>query len=221
MTPNQILKELEALGDEKVRKHNTKSGAGKNQFGVKLGDIRKLAKKIKVNHELALELWKTKNIDARFLAILLLKPKELTSKQMERLVRSVKFVRVADWLNSYVLKHHPDKESLRQQWMEADHVMVERMGWALTHERIAKSPEGIDMKALLDRIEAEMGDAHEHVQWTMNFCLVEIGIRNPKLRKRALAIGEELGLYRDYPEVKGCTSPYAPIWINEMVSRQG
>lgn len=43
----------------------------------------------------------------------------------------------------------------------------------------------------------------------------------PKQRTRALAIGEKLGLYRDYPVSKGCTSPFAPIWINEMVRRQG
>lgn len=43
----------------------------------------------------------------------------------------------------------------------------------------------------------------------------------PEHRKRALAVGEKLGVYRDFPVSKGCTSPFAPIWINEMVSRQG
>jgi len=66
-----------------------------------------------------------------------------------------------------------------------------------------------------------MGSAAPEVQWTMNFVLVEIGINFPKLRKRALAIGEKLGVYRDYGVSKGCTSPFAPIWINEMVKRQG
>ena len=47
------------------------------------------------------------------------------------------------------------------------------------------------------------------------------GIHSPVHRKRALAIGEALGIYRDYPVSRGCTSPFAPIWINEMVSRQG
>ena len=55
-------------------------------------------------------------------------------------------------------------------------------------------------------------------QWTMNNCLAGIGIHHPKLRKRALAIGEALGIYRDYPVSKGCTSPFAPIWITDMVS---
>jgi 3-methyladenine DNA glycosylase AlkD len=84
-----------------------------------------------------------------------------------------------------------------------------------------KSPEGLDPAALLDRIESEMADAAPEVQWTMNSTLAEIGIHFPTLRKRALAIGETLGIYRDYPVSKGCTSPFAPIWINAMVSRQG
>jgi hypothetical protein len=51
----------------------------------------------------------------------------------------------------------------------------------------------------------------------MNFCLAGIGIQFPKHRERALTIGEKLGIYRDFPVSKGCTSPFAPIWINEMV----
>ena len=77
------------------------------------------------------------------------------------------------------------------------------------------------LAALLDRIESEMGNAAPEVQWTMNCALAEIGIHFPKHRKRAIAIGEKLGIYRDYPVSKGCTSPFAPIWITAMVSRQG
>ena len=85
---------------------------------------------------------------------------------------------------------------------------------------MSKDSEGLDLKALLDRIEREMGSAPEPTQWTMNFCLAGIGIDFAEHRQRALDIGERLGVYRDYPCSKGCTSPFAPIWINEMVSRQ-
>jgi 3-methyladenine DNA glycosylase AlkD len=169
---------------------------------------------------LALALWKTKNIDAQFLAILVMNPKSLSAKEMDRIVRSVTFAEVADWLNSYVVKQHPDKETLRQEWMEDDDPWAARAGWSLTSERIGKRPQGLDLPALLDRIESEMGSAAPEVQWTMNFCLAGIGIHFPKHRKRAIAIGETLGIYRDYPVSKGCTSPFAPIWIKEMVRRQ-
>jgi 3-methyladenine DNA glycosylase AlkD len=221
MTLKETLAQLKSLGNETVRKHNTKFGAGKNQFGVPMGNIRKLAAKIKIDHDLAMALWKTGNVDARLLAILLMNPKSLTTNDLDRLVRSLDFAHVADWLNSYVVKNHPDKESLRQEWMEADNPWAARAGWSLTSERIAKNPKGLDLVALLDRIESEMGDAAPEVQWTMNYCLAGIGIHFPKHRKRAIAIGESLGVFRGYPVSKGCTSPFAPIWIKEMVRRQG
>jgi 3-methyladenine DNA glycosylase AlkD len=226
MTLKDTLRELESLGNAGVRAQNAKSGpwgrgAGDNQFGVKHGDIRVLAKKIKADHKLAMSLWETGNIDAQYLAILLIKPKDLSAKEVDRLVRSVTFGWVADWLTNYVVKQHPDKETLRQEWMATDHCWAARAGWSLTAERVVKSPDGLDPAALLDRIESEMGNADPVVQWTMNSTLAEIGIHFAKLRNRAIAIGEKLGIYRDYPVSKGCTSPFAPIWINVMVGRQG
>jgi 3-methyladenine DNA glycosylase AlkD len=220
MTLNETLKQLKALGNEATRKHNAKWGAGDDQFGVKHGDIRALAKKIKTDHKLAMSLWKTGNVDAQLLATLLIKPKDLSAEEVDRLVRSIAFAHVADWLISYVVKQHADKETLRQKWMADDDRWAARAGWSLTAERVVKSPEGLDPPALLDEIESEMADADPVVQWTMNGALAEIGIHFPKLRKRAIAIGEKLGIYRDYPVSKGCTSPFAPIWINAMVSRK-
>lgn len=220
VTLKDTLAQLESLGNEKVRAQNKKNGAVGNQFGVRLGDIRKLAAKIKTNDQLAIALWDTGNIDARLLAILVMKPKDLSRDEIDRMVRSANFSQLADWLNSYVVKSHPDKESLRQSWMEDDDPWAARAGWSLTSERIGKSPDGLDLPALLDRIESEMGNAASGAQWTMNFCLAGIGIHFPSHRKRAIAIGEKLGIYRDYPVSKGCTSPFAPIWINEMVRRQ-
>lgn len=220
MTLEDALAQLKAQGDEKVRTRNRKNGAGDNQFGVAMGDIRKLAAKIKTDHALAMELWDTGNIDARLLAVLVLAPKHLSRDVVDRLVRDADFPQLADWLNAYVVKDHPDRESLRQAWMEDDNPWAARAGWNLTAGRIAKKPEGLDLVALLDRIESEMPEAAAPAQWTMNNCLAGIGIHHPKLRTRALAIGERLGIYRDYPVSKGCTSPFAPIWINEMVRRR-
>lgn len=221
MTLNEALKQLKALANEKTWANNAKNGAGDNQFGVKHGDIRVLAKKIGIDHELALALWKTGNVDAQLLAILVMQPKNLSAKELDRLVRSITIPWVADWLHSYVTKLHADKEALRQAWMTDDDRWAARAGWGLTAGRVVKSPEGLDLPGLLDRIESEMADAAPEVQWTMNTTLAEIGIHFPKLRKRALAIGEKLGIYRDYPCSKGCTSPFAPIWIDAMVKRQG
>lgn len=221
MTLDQTMAALKALGDEKMRAMNVKHGAGKNQFGVKLGDLRALAKKIKTDVALARQLWATGNLDARFLATLVTKPESLTADELDRMVRSVDYGHLAEWVNNYVVKLHPQKEELHVKWMADRHPGAARSGWTLTAERVAKNPKGLDLVALLDRIEREMKDAPELARWTMNACLATIGIHHPAHRKRAVAIGEKLGVYRDYPTSKGCTSPFAPIWIAEMVKRQG
>jgi 3-methyladenine DNA glycosylase AlkD len=220
MTVQQALAKLAALGDPKVRAQNAKRGAGDNQFGVKHGDIRKLAREIKTDHALGLALWKTGNADAQHLAVLLFEPQRLSATELDRLVRSISYSWVADWLNSYVVAHHPEKEKLRQKWMQDDDRWAARAGWSLTADRVSDQPAGLALPALLQRLEKEMPSAAPEVQWTMNVCLAQIGIHHPEHRQRAIAIGEKLGVFRDYPVSKGCTSPFAPIWIAEMVKRQ-
>lgn len=220
MTLKQALDKLKSLGHERVRLQNKKSGADDNQYGVKNGDIRTIAKAIKIDQALAMELWETGNLDAQQLAILIIKPKNLSVSEIEKMVKSIRWTGVADWFNSYIIKEHPDKEILREKWMKSKDPYSARAGWSLTSGRVARQSEGLDLTALLDRIEKEMPKAPSEVQWTMNSTLANIGIHHPSLRKRALAIGEKLGIYRDYPTSPGCTSPFAPIWINEMVKRQ-
>ena len=76
-----ILAQLAALGHDQVRDRNARLGAGPDQYGVKLGDIRRLAAKFKNDHELGLTLWETGNLEARLMALLLLKPQKLSSEK--------------------------------------------------------------------------------------------------------------------------------------------
>lgn len=220
MTVKEALAQLEAKGNASVRKRNHRLGADENQFGVQLGDIRKIAATIKTDHKLALALWKTGNLDARLLAILVMAPAELSAKELDAMVREARIPQLADWLNSYVVKDHPDNDALRDKWMKADDPWAARSGWSLTAGRVARRPEGLDLSALLDRLADEMPTADPATQWTMNNCLAGIGIHHPSLRKRAIALGEKMGIYRDYPVSKGCTSPFAPIWIAAITAKQ-
>lgn len=226
MNLKEALAKLESLGDEKRRASNIKNGAGKlKQFGVAMGDLRALAKKIKTNHDLALQLWKTGNIDAQLLAILLMKPKSLSAAEVDKMVREAKYAWVADWFNAYLVKEQPpaDKEKLRVKWMKDKDGWAARAGWNLTASRInkgGKDADGLDLPGLLDRIEKEMPKAKPEVQWTMNNTLMAIGIQHAALRKRAIAIGEKIGLYKDWPVSKGCIPPYVPVAVEAMVKRQ-
>jgi 3-methyladenine DNA glycosylase AlkD len=220
MTVKEILAQLKSLGDEARRAHNTKAGAPDNQFGVKLGDIRAIAKKIKTDHELALKLWDTGNVEAQLLAVLILEPRSLTADHLDTMTRSTTCAQVADWLNAYVVAQHPEKESLRERWMKATDRWAARAGWSLTAGRVSRDADGLDLTALLDRIEKEMPKAAPEVQWTMNNTLGAIGIKHAAHRRRAIAIGEKIGLYRDWPVSKGCTPPYVPVWVEAMVKRK-
>lgn len=226
MNLKEALAKLESLGDEKRRAWNIKNGAGKlKQFGVAMGDLRTLAKKIKTNHDLALQLWKTGNIDAQLLAILLMKPKSLSAAEVDKMVREAKYAWVADWFNAYLVKEQPpaDKEKLRVKWMKDKDGWAARAGWNLTASRInkgGKDADGLDLPGLLDRIEKEMPKAKPEVQWTMNNTLMAIGIQHAAHRKRAITIGERIGLYKDWPVSKGCIPPYVPVAVEAMVKRQ-
>ncbi len=237
MNLKEALAQLESLGDEKRRAFNLKPAPHGipappklKQFGVAMGDLRKLAAKIKppTDHKLAMELWKTGNIDAQLLAILIMKPKELSAKELDKMVREATFPQVADWFNAYVVAQQPDdvKDLLREKWMKktekAPPSWAARAGWNLTASKINKRDDkDLDVKGLLDRIEKEMPKAPPETQWTMNNTLMAIGIHHAKLRKRAIAIGEKIGLYKDWPMSKGCIIPYAPTAIDALAKRQG
>ncbi|MEV4534740.1 DNA alkylation repair protein [Asanoa sp. NPDC049518] len=212
-----VLAELAELEDPKARAVNEKHG---DDHGVNLGKLREVAKRLKTQQELAVELWETDDTAARLLALLICRPKAFSRTDLDAMLRAARAPKVHDWLVSYVVKKSPHAEELRLAWSADPDPVVASAGWALTTDRVAKKPAGLDLPALLDVIEAEMKDAPSRLQWAMNHCLAQIGIEHPAHRARAIDIGERLRVLEDYPTSPGCTSPFAPIWITEMVRRQ-
>jgi len=134
------------------------------------------------------------------------------------MIRDIRSPKLLDWFIANVVKPGSHAEELRLRWKDGDD-LVGRAGWSLTTERVVKKGGGLDLDALLDQIENEMKQAPAQKQWAMNHCLVEIGIRHPEHRARAIGIGKKLAVLIDYPASPGCTPPYAPVWIAEMVRR--
>ena len=216
-TLDHVMAELSDLADARIKEINERHG---DDHAVNLTTLRAVAKRVKKNHCLAVELWGTGDSAARLLALLICKPKEFSAVELDGMLREARIRKVHDWLVNYVVKKGPHSEDLRVAWMSDADPVVASAGWALTADRVATRPEGLDLTALLDRIEAEMAGAHERLQWEMNTCLAQIGIQHPELRARALEIVERLGVLRDYPTPPNCTSPFAPEWINEIVRRR-
>ena len=215
-TVAEVMAELATLEDPKAREVNERHG---DDHGVNLGKLRALAKRLKTQQELARRLWDTDDTAARLLALLICRPKAFERDELDVMLRGARTPKVHDWLVNYVVKKSPHCEELRLAWFADPDPVVASAGWSLTTERVAKRPEGLDLARLLDVIEAEMKDAPDRLQWAMNHCLAQIGIDNVALRPRALDIGERLEVLKDYPTPPGCTSPFAPIWITEMVRR--
>lgn len=213
----EVMAELAALDDPRTREVNRRHG---DDHGVKLSELRALAKRLKVQPELARELWRTGDAAARLLSILICRPRAFTADELDAMLRESGTPKVHDWLVNYVVKANRHAEDLRRAWFADPDAVIASAGWALTVERVAKRPDGLDLDGLLDVIEAEMRDAPERLQWAMNHCLAQIGISHPEHRARAVAIGERLEVLKDYPTPPNCISPFAPTWIAEMVRRQ-
>lgn len=216
-TVAEVMAELAELEDPKTREVNEKHG---DDHGVNLSKLRALAKRLKTQQELACRLWETDDSAARLLALLICRPKAFEGDELDAMVRQARTPKVHDWLVNYVVKKNPHAEELRLLWSADPDPVVASAGWALTTERVAKRPKGLDLAGLLDIIEAQMKDAPDRLQWAMNHCLAQIGIEYAEHRTRAIDIGERLQVLKDYPTPPGCTSPFAPIWITEMVRRQ-
>lgn len=217
LTRGDVLAALAALEDPKVRAANEKRG---DDHGLNLSKLRALAKRVKTNHLLAKELWGTGETGPRLLALLICTPREFSADELDRMLRETRAPKVNDWFVNYVAKKSPLAEEMRLRWFDDADPIVNAAAWSLTSERVAKQPDGLDLDHLLDLIKRDMKGAPSRPQWTMNETLAQIGIHHPSLRARALAIGNELQVLADYPTAPGCTSPFAPIWIDEIVRRR-
>lgn len=219
ITFDEVIAQLQAWGSEGVRAIYARQGAGTNLFGVKLGDLRGLAKKLKTNHPLALQLWATGNYDAMILASMLMDGTQLAPPEVEAMLKSLSSYRLVDEFIYNAVSKISFAESLRQRWMNSPDELTGRAGWNLLVARLTSDPGGLDLDAILDQIETEMKPAPHYKQESMNHCLVEIGVRFSELRPRCIQIGERLGRLDNRPIPKGCYSSYAPEWIAAVLKR--
>ena len=141
-TVAEVMAELAALEDPKAREVNEKHG---DDHGVNLGKLRAIAKRLKTQQELARRLWETDDTAARLLALLICRPKAFERDELDAMLREARTPKVHDWLVNYVVKKNPHAEELRVAWFADPDPVVASAGWALTTERVAKKPEGLDL----------------------------------------------------------------------------
>ena len=196
------------------------------QEDVKLGDLRKMAKEIKRDHEMALELWQTGDYMARQLAILIMDRKALTPAVVDQLSDDisqhpyVEMNQLADWFMANQLTKGKPTIALMESWQHSNRAIQRRIYWYYQGRlRWAGKTPPNNAPTLLAGIEAGIATECPEVQWAMNFTAAQIGINEPQYRAQCIALGERLGLYKDEPVSKGCTPAYLPAWINQEVAK--
>lgn len=220
ITYDNTFTKLRELFDERILAVNERYG---DAHGVNLTKLRAIAKDLKKNQELAVKLWASDDSAARLIALLICRPKEFSTDSLDAMLREARTPKVTDWLINYVVKKHPEWNELRLHWLNDStdpQGWVRAAGWSLNTYAITKAPESLDLDKLLKSIESDMASVPDRLQWSMNETLANIGIEFPAYRECAIRIGERLGVLREYPTPPNCTSPFAPIWIEEIVRRR-
>ncbi|MFY0663937.1 MAG: DNA alkylation repair protein [Natronospirillum sp.] len=194
---------------------------------AKLGDIKRCAKEIKIDHELALELWVTGAYFPRLLAVLILDKKRLTQDVIDELAADilqhddVKGSQLADWLMANQLAKDKKLVSLMETWESNPSPILRRLFWY--HQArlrwTGRTPPG-NTQHLMDALEKGLADAEPVVQWAMNFCAGQIGVHEPEFRPRCIKLGKTLGLYKDEHVSKNCVPSYLPEFIRIEVSKR-
>lgn len=211
---NTILDELHRLANPKAQSVYQKLSQKEVVLGVNRGPLRALASKYINNHGLALGLWDTELYEGRLMACMMLDTQALTHATIEKLLTSTPSISLIDELCFDVFDTYAKTLDFYQTYRNHANTILRRSAFnAAIAYSMKKSAEKSVLNDFLSTIEPNLLSEHPDVQYAMNRCMVEIGVRHDDFTDRCIAIGERLGLYKDMKVAKGCTSAYAPEWI--------
>jgi 3-methyladenine DNA glycosylase AlkD len=187
---------------------------------TKLGDLRKIAKDIKKDHELAIELWSTGKFLPRQLAILIMNNKLLSQDLISKLDKDMQTHsfnernQLIDWLMANQLSKDKKTITLMESWKNSSSSLQRRIFWYYQARLrwLGKTPPP-NTDELLSDIEKQIENEEPEVQWAMNFTAGWIGVYDKKYRTRCIEVGKKTGLYKDEMVSKGCTPNYLPEFI--------
>lgn len=194
---------------------------------TKMGDIKKLAKEIKQDHELAMELWSTREFHPRMLAVLIMDKKLLTQDLINTLDKDLQSnstseqSRIMDWLMANQLLKSKPTLALVESWIDSESVLQRKTYWYYeARRRWTGQPSPENTPELLVQIESKIASEAPPVQWAMNFTAGWIGVFDEQFRERCINIGKSTGLYEGEKIAKGCTPAYLPEFIRIEVEKR-
>lgn len=166
----------------------------KKAFGVRVPLIRALAKTIKKDHALALELWKSEAHEAKLLATMIADPKQIDGKLMESWVKDFYSWDICDQCIMNLFCLHPLAWDKAVEWAGRDEEFVKRAGFAMMASLTLSYHKAVDKQyePFFPLIKRGSADERNFVKKAVNWALRQIGKRNPALNKKAIAVSEEI-----------------------------
>jgi 3-methyladenine DNA glycosylase AlkD len=221
MNAQEILTTLKKAGKPQTAAIYKRHGSGDNVFGTLTSEIGKLQKKIKVDHTLAMELWKTGNAEARILALQVADPEKLTRTAMDGFVKDKSFRFIGPYLSGLVARSPIADETMRA-WMSSPDEMRREVGYGILSARLrddAGSVSDADAGKVLATIEKEIHGSPNWARRAMNGALIAIGVYKPALHKKAIEAAKRIGKVEvDHGETS-CKTPDAAAYIEKSSKR--
>jgi 3-methyladenine DNA glycosylase AlkD len=222
MTASEVLSSLERLGKPQTAAIYKRHGSGDNVFGTLTSEIAKLQKKIKTNHPLAMELWKSGNAEARMLALQVADAQRLTRTDADNFLKDGPVRLVWPYLSALVARS-PIAEKTMQAWMKSTDDDTRQVGYAIFAVRLRDDPGSItDTSAatVLTTIEKQIHASPNWARYAMNNALISIGISKPALTRKAMDAARRIGTVEvDHGETS-CKTPSAVPYIEKALKRR-
>jgi 3-methyladenine DNA glycosylase AlkD len=216
----ELMKFLEKSGSEQTRKTYTRHGAKGPMFGVSFATLSTLQKRIRVDHDLALKLWKTGNVDARNLAMKIADPAAITPSELDRWAVENPFRMCALYIGSLAQEsgHGPAKA---KEWLASSDETLRATGWTLISVLANRDDQSSDdtYAKQLAKIEKSIRSEANDVKSAMNGALIAIGGRSPALRKAATAAAKRIGRVEVDHGATACETPDAVPYIDKAWAR--
>lgn len=193
-----------------------------------MGTLKNLAKEIKKDHGLALELWSTAGVRSRLLAVLIMDKKRLDQDLLDSLCADLQVhpkdddqTRIMEWLMANQLMKSAAGNRLIESWEHSDSALQRRTFWYHQARLRWQGKTSQDNTGqLLDALEARLEEEEPMVQWAMNFLAGWVGVYQPEHRDRLVALGERVGLYKEQVVPRNCTPNYLPEFIRIEVEKR-
>jgi len=188
---------LEKLGNAQMRKTWATHGATGEFFGVKIGDMKGLVKRIKGRHELAIELYATGNLDAMYLAGLVADPARMSIRDLDTWVEAARWKMISEYTVPWVAAESPHGRHVALRWIDAKNPRIAAAGWNTYAGIVALRADAeldlLEIDGLLRRVERDIGKAQDRVRYCMNGFVIAVGAAVKPLLGKAKATARSLG----------------------------